>query len=94
MAIHLVSSSINGVEWANSCGCEALTCSLDIPFSASVSASSFPVMFACALILYNIVSWVLCIRKLTISSRMVLYGWFLCSVGCFIWFFLSHILGH
>ena len=55
-----------------------------------MSASSFPVMFACALTLYSVVGWVLCIRKLIISSKIVLYGWLLCSVGCFIWFCITY----
>ena len=48
-----------------------------------MSASSFPLMFACALTLYSVVGWVLCVRKLTISSRMVLSGLLLCSAGGF-----------
>jgi hypothetical protein len=55
-----------------------------------VLASSFPVMFASALTLYSVVGWVLCIRRLTISSKMVSFGWLLCSVGCFIWFFITY----
>ena len=69
-------------------------CSFDVPSLASVSVASFPLMFAYALTLHSVVGWVLCTRKLTISSRMVLSAWLLCSVGCFIWFFfvfLSHI---
>ena len=55
-----------------------------------MSASSLPLMFACALTLYSVVGWVLCVRKFTISSKMVLSGWLLCSVGCFIWFFITY----
>ena len=35
--------------------CEVLRCFLDVPSLASASASSFPMMFACALTLYNVV---------------------------------------
>jgi hypothetical protein len=55
-----------------------------------VSASSLPLMFACALTLYNVVGWVLCVRRFTISSKIVLSGWLLCSVGCFIWFLITY----
>ena len=55
-----------------------------------MSASSFPLMFACALTLYSVMGWVLSVRKLTISSKMVLLGWLLCSVGCFIWLFITY----
>ena len=29
-------------------------------------------------------------KRLTIPSQMVLSGWLLCSVGCFIWFFITY----
>ena len=62
-----------------------------MPSLASVLASSFPVMLACALTLYSVVGWVICIRKLIISSKIVLSWWLLCSVGCFIWvFFITY----
>ena len=78
------------MEWAYSRGCEALECSFVIPSLASVSATSFHVMFACALTLYRVVGRVLCMRELTISSKTVLSRWLLCSVGCFIWFLITY----
>jgi len=55
-----------------------------------VSASSLPLMFACALTLYSVVGWVLYVRKFTIFSKIVLSGWLLCSEGCFIWFLIAY----
>ena len=55
-----------------------------------MSASSFPLMFVCALTLYSVVGWVLCARKFTVYSKIVLSGWLLCNVGCFIWFLITY----
>ena len=62
----------------------ASMCSFSLPLLASSSAFSFPKILACARTLYNVVGWFLCCSSLTISYSMVLSGWLLCSVRCFI----------
>ena len=59
-------------------------CSFSLPLLASSSAFSFPKILACARTLYSVVGWFLCCSSLTISCNMVLSGWLLCSVRCFI----------
>ena len=62
----------------------ASVCSFSLPSLASSSAFSLPSMLACACTLYNIIGLFLCCSISTISRNMVLFGWLLCSVRCFI----------
>jgi hypothetical protein len=72
-----------GVEWALSCGRKgiSLTSTILLPSFASLSASSFPMIFVWALTLYR---WVVAVRLLsifTIDASIVLSGWLFCCVG-------------
>ena len=62
----------------------ASLCSNAHPILASLSACSLPLMFVCALTLWSVV---VCVRDcsiLVIDSSIVLSGWLLCMVGCFV----------
>ena len=57
------------------------------PCLASVSTCSLPLILAWVFILWNVVIYVWDISILIIASRIFLFGWLLCKVGCFIWVF-------
>ena len=76
-----------GVGCAWSSGVAAFLWSSSRPYLASASACSLPLIFAWAFILWSVVICVWDINILVIASRMFLYGWLLCNVGCLIWVF-------
>ena len=57
------------------------------PCLTSACARSFPLMLAWAFILWSVVICVWDVNILNISSRIFLFGWLLCIVGCLIWVF-------
>ena len=62
-----------------------------VPFFASVSACSFPIMLIWALTLYMVVVWVRFCSILVISLSMVLSAWLFYCVGCFICVLITYI---
>jgi hypothetical protein len=75
-----------GVERAFSCAWVGMSSSRSIllPYFASLSASSLPMMLVCALTLYRVVRTSRSFSSFTIKASMVLSGWLFCCVGCFI----------
>ena len=67
--------------WSSSCPCLVIA-----------SSYSLSLMFVCVFILWSVVICVWDINILIIASRMFLFGWLLCKVGCLIWVLRS--IGH
>jgi hypothetical protein len=57
---------------------------------ASLSASSLPKMFVCALTLCRWVVAMQFLSILTMDASIVLFGWLFCCVGCFIWVLMRY----
>ena len=68
----------------------ALVYSFSLPSLASSSVFSLLSTLACACTLYNVVGQVLCCSNSIISYNMVLFGWLLYSVRCFICVLISY----